>query len=116
MDNTPADELRKRRLALGFDEDPFAKEAGIYRDTVKSVEAGKARPATVAKYKAALERLERERGIDPPAPNGAQVEIVVVGSFGGRISARGPADDVDRLLKDAVAQLVSSLNKPNQPA
>jgi transcriptional regulator with XRE-family HTH domain len=98
----------------------LAQEAGISRDTLSDLEAGNKRPQTdtVDKVTAALDRIEREVGMDvPPLPEGARrignpaddlVEFTVEGNFGVRAVVKGPIRDLDELQR-AVSRLIAGM-------
>lgn len=125
MDTTPGDELRRRRQAIGFTGSGFAREVGVHRTQVGNVEKNRANPATVGKYVSTLERLERKArtgdDVQAQGPEGIHlndvdvVEVTIIGSLGGRVSARGSRENVDQILQGSVAHLVSSMIQASQP-
>lgn len=118
-------QVRPRRNRLGMKINELAQEAGISRDTLSDLEAGnkKPQPDTVNKVLTALDRIEREVGLNPettPLPPGVRpvgdptydlVEFTIEGNFGVRAVVRGPISDIDALRK-AAADLIAGMNRP----
>lgn len=117
------EQVKPRRQRIGFNIKGLAQEAGVSRDTLSDLEAGlkKPHPDTVSKVLAALDRLEKDVGLDegslPPgaepfgAPTLGLVEFTVEGNFGVKAVVKGPVSDIEALQK-AAAELIASMNRP----
>jgi hypothetical protein len=92
----------------------MSEHTGINRATLKNVEAdGGARGTSVSAYRAALEKLEHETGMDMPdadeSPNEMDlVEFQVAGNFGVRVVVKGPVRDRHE-LEETVMRLIERL-------
>lgn len=79
-----------------------------------AVEAGKASPESVSRYRRALDELEaeagRQLGVGRPVESVEPqlMEFEVTGDFGVRIVVKGPVSDA-RALEEAVARLVRDI-------
>lgn len=103
--------ITTRRERLKLNKSDLAREAGVHRDTVTDLEAGKGfQAATLAKVDEALARLEEEAGLTatPRQSNPAVVEFEVSGDFGVRVVVRGPISDAEALER-SVERLVRNI-------
>lgn len=122
---TDVGQVKARRLRLGYNITDMATEAGISRDTLSDLEAGNKRPHpdTLTKVLTALDRLEREIGLDAGSlPPGARrigdpaddlVEFTIEGNFGVRAVVKGPVRDLDA-LQDAVRKLIAGMQSEQE--
>jgi transcriptional regulator with XRE-family HTH domain len=113
------EDVRSRRERLRMTISELAAEAGISRDTLSDLEVGAKtpQPKTVGKVLDALARVETEvygaTGVDVPAatPTTAeQMEIVVEGDLGVRVTVKGPISDREALV-DSVAKIMRSIRE-----
>lgn len=107
--------VKQRRKRLGMSQDELAHEAGVNRDTLGAIEAGKGfRRASLTKIENALNRLEDEAGIDSPAgvsdlTRDKLVEFRVEGVLGTHaVVVKGPIEDV-ATFEDSVARILRKL-------
>ena len=117
---TDVGQVTTRRDRLGYTIAELAAEAGVDPDTLSDLEAGRRRPqvSTLNKVLAALDRLEKEVGLDasslPPGarsignPEDDLVEFSIEGNFGVRAVVKGPVRDLDA-LQAAVAKLIAGM-------
>lgn len=101
-----AEQVRARRERLGMSQRDLAIEANVNRDTVAAIERGQGyRGSSLAKLKAALDRLEEEAGINAPPPTAEQeaveFEIHIEGEPSVTVIARGPGagQEIEKLLR-----------------
>lgn len=125
----PVARVRARRQRIGMKITDLATEAGVTRDTLSDLEAGNTRPHpdTVAKVLGALDRIEKEVGLDeasaPPLPEGARylgdpadqlVEISIEGNLGIRVVVKGPIRDIAEIRRTA-AELIAGMQTDTEP-
>ena len=106
-------EVQARRERLGMDKKQLAIEAGVSRQTLAEIEAGKGfRASSLTKIVRALERAEAEAGITGTPAQGVEssdfIEFDVSGDFGVHVIVKGPIRDAD-LLRRQVAELVRDI-------
>lgn len=93
--------IRDRRLALGLSVKALAERARVDRGRLAKLEAGdlSIRAATIGAVQSALDRLEREMGMDvtPVDDGGGEVEFRVSGNFGVDVVVKGPVENLDAL-------------------
>lgn len=109
--------VQERRERLRISKSELAREAGVNRDTLTDLEAGKGRPhpTTVEKIDEALTKLEQESGLEAlpaPRPIGDPkdnlVEVNILGPDGAvRAVVRGP---VTEEFQDFAFQLLQRSN------
>jgi DNA-binding XRE family transcriptional regulator len=115
-------EFFDRRDRLHMTQDELAKEAGVNRDTVGSVESGQGSLGSRRKIDDALTRLEHDAGLPPigaavpmPATSEAPhlIEFEVTGDFGVRVVVKGPVENAAE-LEASVVRLIRDM-KANPP-
>ena len=104
--------ITARRERLKWDKTELAAAAGVHRDTVTDIEAGKGfQVKTLNKILAALDDAEAAAGthVPPRDPEPGIVTLEVEGVFGvARVAVKGPVSDsaeLRRLLSDVIADL-----------
>jgi transcriptional regulator with XRE-family HTH domain len=124
--HTDVGQVTARRQRLGYNIAELADEAGVDEDTLSALEKGKRKPqsGTLNKVLAALDRLEREVGLDagslPPGtrrignPDDDLVEFTIEGNFGVRAVVKGPIRDLPA-LQEAVGKLIAGMQAEQQP-
>lgn len=114
VDNTEAGrQIQERRVRLGMTVKDLAARAGIDRGRLTKLEAGapEVRATTVGAVQAALDRIEEHSGVhDAPARDGEieQIEFVVEGDFGVKVTVKGPITD-RAALESSVANIIRSI-------
>lgn len=106
-----ADRLRARMERLGISDSELAREAGVHRDTIGAIKQGQGfRRSSLTKLEKALDGLEREAGLDAPAPAVESIEFEV------HLSGESPATILVRGhgAEEAVARLLKRLNSERE--
>jgi DNA-binding XRE family transcriptional regulator len=104
-----ARQVEERRARLGMPKAALAREAGVSRTTLRAILSGEgSHRSTMAKVKRALDRLEREVGMDvAPLPNHDQglmsIEVELPGGRTAKVTVKAGADP------ERVAQQVRAL-------
>ena len=110
MTESVADEIGRRRVALGITQGELAGMAGVHRDSVGNIELGKSKsphPKTLRAVRAALDKAEAESGgptTSAPKPRTATgpasvIRFSVTGLYGDRtLSIEAPAEHHDALM------------------
>lgn len=110
-------EIARRRLALGIKSlREFRAATGVSRNAITAAEEGTASAGTYQRLEAWLDKYEFETGADAPdAPESVeQIEFVVEGDFGVKVTVRGPITDREQLRAD-VAEIVRSIRQEQAP-
>jgi transcriptional regulator with XRE-family HTH domain len=102
-----------------MDKKDLAERAGIDRGRLAKLEAGDpaVRQTTIGAVESALDRIERETGIHDAPTNGRQIEqieFVVEGDFGVKVTVKGPITD-RAALESSVANIIRSIREGSPP-
>jgi transcriptional regulator with XRE-family HTH domain len=113
------DALRRRRLAHGIRSvREFSDASGVSRNAVTAAEEGRGSEGTYQRLEAWLDAFDHETGADVPAVESSaeQMEIVVEGDLGVRVTVKGPISDREALV-DSVAKIMRSIREssPDTP-
>lgn len=104
--------IKKRRTRLGMSVKALAEAARIDRGRLAAIERGdnNVRPTTLGAVESALDRLEREMGMDDGegVEGDDAVEFRVAGNFGVDVVVKGPVRDLEA-LEASVARLVQQM-------
>lgn len=90
----------------------FAERTGLARETVTRAEHGEASEGTYQRLESWLDAFEHEVGADEaePAPRIEQLEFVVEGDFGVKVTVRGPISDRPA-LEASVSNIIRSIRE-----
>lgn len=102
--------IRRRRTAHGLRSvREFAERTGLSREAVTKAERGDASEGTYQRLEAWLDAFDHEVGEDgPPPPVVEQIEFVIEGDFGVKVTVKGPITD-RAALEDSVTKIIRSI-------
>lgn len=88
----------------------FAERTGVSREAVTKAEAGQASEGTYQRLEAWLDAFDHEVGEDDPSPGVEQIEFVVEGDFGVKVTVRGPITSRED-LQAAATEIIRSIRE-----
>lgn len=108
--------IRRRRMALGIRSTrELAIRSGVSRSATSAAEHGEGSAGTYQRLESWLADQERAQGVGQPvAAEFEQIEFVVEGDFGVRVTVKGPINDRGA-LEESVAKIIRSIRESSPP-